>query len=70
MYSDNDFVVIKEDLVIEEIVSGYEKNQNLNSLAPCSPNCQPSCEPVCNPRCSPNCPPCFPWGKCNPQLFR
>lgn len=33
--------------------------------------CPPSgCEPNCNPQCSPNCQPCYPWGKCDPEIFR
>lgn len=37
----------------------------------CGPNCMPNeCLPVCVPNCSPNCSPCFPYGKCNPELFK
>jgi len=32
-------------------------------------DCVPDCVPTCNPQCSPNCSPCFPYGKCNPELF-
>jgi hypothetical protein len=32
-------------------------------------SCAPDCVPVCNPQCSPNCSPCYPYGKCNPELF-
>ena len=38
-------------------------------LVNCGPGCQPNCVPMCNPQCSPNCSPCFPYGKCNPDLF-
>lgn len=31
---------------------------------------QAACKPgPCNPDCSPNCSPCYPYGKCDPQLF-
>lgn len=46
------------------------KSPNLHGEAQeCEPACNPNCEPYCNPRCSPNCSPCFPYGKCNPELF-
>lgn len=32
-------------------------------------SCDPNCVPRCVPQCSPNCRPCFPYGKCNPDLF-
>lgn len=40
------------------------------ALTSCGPACSPNCVPSCNPRCSPNCSPCYPYGKCNPDLFR
>jgi hypothetical protein len=35
----------------------------------CNPQCHPNCNPSCVPTCSPSCSPCFPFNKCNPQLF-
>ena len=35
-----------------------------------SRDCDPTCDPKCTPVCSPSCRPCFPFGKCNPDLFR
>lgn len=33
-------------------------------------DCWPDqCQPECAPNCSPSCSPCYPYGKCNPDLY-
>ncbi|MEM4381646.1 MAG: radical SAM protein [Candidatus Caldarchaeum sp.] len=41
----------------------YNEQKKINT------SCPPNCVPRCVPQCSPNCSPCYPYGKCNPELF-
>jgi hypothetical protein len=60
--------MIKEvDLKINKV------QQSVTSMSmSCDPWCGPAeaCNPQCVPSCSPSCPPCYPFGRCNPDLFK
>ncbi len=70
----------REDVEIVKVTSSQKEREdknlecspdcNPNCSPECNPECNPNCVPSCNPQCSPNCSPCYPYGKCDPELFR
>jgi MoaA/NifB/PqqE/SkfB family radical SAM enzyme len=55
--------------VYDEVWMPGVNRRDTSYAADCDPGCHPNCVPSCNPQCSPNCSPCYPYGKCDPDLF-
>ena len=55
--------ITSENLFIEEITYMIIPEEQM------AKNISVNCDPTCVPKCSPSCRPCFPFDKCNPDLF-